>query len=158
MCSSDLGNVHRDFPNRSGGQRLLRDERFLHEGPVRFENLDTVVHAIADIQHVVVRESDTMHRVSELLAGRRIRIIFPEIGIVRFLAIGAPVPLVLAGVRVVDDYAMVAVTVGNVQLIGFRIDVGLGTPFTLSGSLLPLLIRGLPICSRNFPACVNFRI
>ena len=66
-----------------------------------------------------------VHRVAELLRRRRLRIVAAEIDVVRLVAVGAPVPLVLAGVGVEHDHAVVAVAVGDVQLVGLLVDEGL---------------------------------
>ena len=42
------------------------------------------------------------------------------------MAVGAPVPFVLAGLGVVNDDAMIAVTVGDVQFVGLPVDECLG--------------------------------
>src|SRR5438270_6693453 len=68
----------------------------------------------------------TMHGIAELLGRRRFRIVAAGIGVIRFVAIGAPVAFVFAGFGVKDNYAVVAVAVGNVELVGFGIDECLG--------------------------------
>src|SRR5207248_3028206 len=45
-----------------------------------------------------------------------------EIGVVRLLAVSAPVAFVLSGFRVIDDHAVIAVTVGDIQFICSLID------------------------------------
>ena len=81
--------------------------------------------AVADIQQPIVRELGAVDRIAELLRRRRLRIVPPEIDIVGLVAVGAPVPLVLAGVGVEHDDAVVAVAVGDVQLVGLLVDEGL---------------------------------
>ena len=56
--------------------------------------------------------------IAELLRGRSIRIVVAKVGVVGFVAVGAPVPLVLAGIGVEDDHAMVAVAVGDIHFVG----------------------------------------
>src|ERR1035437_2033490 len=63
-----------------------------------------------------------MHWVAELLGDRRTRIVIAQVGVVGFVAVGAPVPLVLAGAGVEYDHATVPVAVGDVQLIGLLVD------------------------------------
>ena len=116
----------RDVPRRSRAERLLVEERLLDERAVRLEHLDAIVDAIADVQQPIDREIGAVHRIAELLRRRRVRIVPSEIHIVGLVAVGAPVPLVLAGVGVEHDDAMVAVAVGDVQLVGLLVDEGLG--------------------------------
>ncbi len=52
-----------------------------------------------------------MDGVTELLRGRAIGVVAAEVLVFRFVAVGAPVPLVLAGVGVEDDDAMITVAV-----------------------------------------------
>ena len=107
-------------------QRVLGVERLLHERAVRLEHLQAVVGAVAHIDQPVVRALDAVHRVAELLRGRRVRIVGTEIGVVRLVAVGAPVALHLAGVGVEHGDALVAIAVGDIGLVGLRIDPDLG--------------------------------
>ena len=131
----------------------------LHERAVALKHLDPVVGAIAHVHQPVVRDVRAVHRAAELPRRRRIRIVRPEIRVVRLVAVGAPVALELAGVRIDDHDAPVAVAVGDVRLVHLRIDDDLrGAPEVLA-------CRG---CRRSFPdgrpaagTCpsrVNFRI
>ena len=61
-------------------------------------------------------------------SGRRVGIVRARVGIVGLVPIGAPVPLVFAGIRVEHDHAMVPVTIGDVQFVGLGIDKRLGGP------------------------------
>ena len=116
----------RDVPGRARGQRVLGEERLLHELAVRLEHLQAVVGAVADIDEPVVRTLDAVHRVAELLRRRRLGIVGAEVGVVRLVAVGAPVALHLAGVGVEHRHALVAVAVRHVGLVGLRIDPDLG--------------------------------
>ena len=107
-------------------ERVLGEERFLHELAVRREDLHAVVGAVADVDEAVVRALDAVHRIAELLRGRRLRVVVAEVGVVRLVAVGAPVALHLAGVGVEHGDALVAVAVGDVGLVGLRIDPDLG--------------------------------
>ena len=66
-----------------------------------------------------------MHRVAELLCRRRGRIVGTEVGVVRPIAIGAPIALHLAGVGVDHRHALVEIAVGDVGLVGLGIDPNL---------------------------------
>ena len=97
---------------------MLLDEGFLDERAIGMEDLNAVVHAIANIQQAVVREHGAMHRIAKLLRGRAIRIVRARVGVVGLVAVSAPMPLVLAGVGIEHDHAVIAVTIGDIQLIG----------------------------------------
>ena len=117
--------------------------RFLHEGSVRLEDLDPVVHAVTDIQQAIDGHIRAMHGVAELLGRRRIRVVFSEVGVVGLVPVGAPVALVLAGIRVIHDHAMVAVTVGDVDLIGLLVDKRLGRQPQVLNVVAALAMGGL---------------
>src|SRR2546427_8235836 len=55
----------------------------------------------------------TLFRSPELLGGRSIRVVWTKIGVIRLVAIGAPVALVFAGIGIIHDDAMVAVPIGD---------------------------------------------
>ncbi len=67
-----------------------------------------------------------MHRVAELLGRRRVRVIFSEVGVVGLMSVGAPMALVLAGIRIEHNHTMIAVAVGDVHLIRLLVDKRLG--------------------------------
>ena len=73
--------------------------------------------AVADVDEAVVRQLGAVHRGAELLRRRRVGIVAAEVGVVRLVAVGAPVALELAGVGVDDGDALVAVAVGDVGLV-----------------------------------------
>ena len=74
-----------------------------------------------------------MHRSAELLLHRRLGIIRRLLTIIRRIAVGAPMPLIGAGRRVVDNDAAVAVAIGDVDLVGRLVDRGLGGLAELGG-------------------------
>src|SRR6185295_8577469 len=86
---------------------LALDEDFVDERTVQLERLNSVVHAVADIDETVVRHGDTVHSVELLRSGT---FIGPRSGrlVVRLVAVGAPMPLVRTGLRVEHDHAAVA--------------------------------------------------
>src|SRR5215475_1193875 len=63
-----------------------------------------------------------MHRGAELLGRRRVRIVATEVGVVRFVAVRAPIAFELAGVSVNHCHAFVEVAVGDVGFIGLRVN------------------------------------
>src|SRR2546427_6278374 len=64
----------------------------------------------------------TLFRSPELLGGRSIRVVWTKIGVIRLVAIGAPVALVFAGIGIIHDDAMVAVPIGNIDFVRVLID------------------------------------
>ena len=124
LCCGVLGE--HDVPDRSRAARVLGVERLLHELAVRLEDLQPVVGAVAHVDEPVVRALDAVHRVAELLRGRRRGIVRAEVGVVRLVAVGAPVALHLAGVGVEHGDALVEIAVRDIGFVGFRIDPDLG--------------------------------
>src|SRR5262245_32938577 len=80
-----------DVPDRAGGLGVLRQEGFVDVRAVRFEHLDAIVDAVADVEQAVVRQIRAVHRVAELLGRRRGRIIGAQRGVIRLRAVRAPV-------------------------------------------------------------------
>src|SRR5262245_46935163 len=107
---------------------VLEHEGLAHEGAVLAEELHAIVLAVADHDQPINGDGDAVHRVGELLRWRPLEIPV-DLLVARPVAIGAPVPLVGAGRGVEHDDALVAVAVGDEQLVGLAIDhhVG-GTP------------------------------
>src|SRR6266853_6481408 len=97
------------------------------------EYLHAVVFAIANIDQAVGRNNHTMNRIAELLIGWFTRHIRFRRSIVRHVAVGAPMPLVLSSVRVEDDYAMVAVAIGNIEFVRRLVDKLFGGRFQVIG-------------------------
>src|SRR5579883_2853719 len=90
------------------------------------EYLDTVVDTVANIQQIVVRQLRTVDGIPKLLRGRIVGIVAPQIGIIGLMPVRAPVALVLAGFGIEHDHAMIPVPVGNISLVGLRVDENLG--------------------------------
>src|SRR5713101_8344726 len=118
----------RDIPGRARSERLLGIEPFLHELAVRLEYLHAVALAVAHVDETVVRALDAMHRVAELLSGRRLRVVVAHGSVVRLVAVRAPVALHLAGIGVDHGHAFVEVAVGDIGFVGLGIDPDLGHP------------------------------
>src|SRR6185312_14833110 len=93
----------RDVPGRTGTACLLGNEPFLYIGPVRFEDLDTIIGAIADIQQTIDGKIGTVHGIAELWSGRRVGVVRSKIGVIRLVSVGAPVPFVCAGISVKNN-------------------------------------------------------
>ena len=75
-----------------------------------------------------MRQLGAVHRRSELLRGRGLRIVGSEVRVIRLVAVCAPESLELAGVRVDDCHALVAVAVCHVDLVRLWIDEYLRGP------------------------------
>src|SRR3984893_9324136 len=146
-----------DLPSRPGPQRLLRDKNFLHEGPIWIEYLDAVVHTIADVYQIVVGQHHAMHRVGELLAGRGIRIVFPQVGVVGPLSVRAPMPLVFPGVGIVHDHTVIAVAIGHVHFIGLGVHKYLRDAFDVLGIVAALAFLGLADLKQKFSRLGEFQ-
>ena len=69
-----------------------------------------------------------MYRIPELLRGRSIGIVRTEIRVLRFVSICAPMPFVLTGIGVKDDHTMIAIPIGDVNLVGLLVDKDFGRP------------------------------
>ena len=141
---------------------FLRDEHLLHERPVHLEDLQPVVRAVGDVDEIVVRDERRMHRVVELrrrVAGNQLRARRELVAVIRLLSVGAPGTLELARVRIEDDDAVVEVAVRDEQLVRLLVDEQARRVRRRSRvSSLPLFFPAWPICIRNLPSRVNFRI
>src|SRR5262249_16200559 len=98
--------------DRAGTARRLLVDVLGDEAAVLAEDLHAVVGAVADIDETIPIDANAMHRISELLRGRLARIIGRRLVVARFLAVGAPVPLVSTGVGI-EHGAAIAVAVGG---------------------------------------------
>src|SRR4029077_14263751 len=90
------------------------------EGSVLLEDLHAVVGAVADVDQSVVRDAHAVHRVGEL---RRNRVVHGQLLVARPVAVRAPVALVRPGRRIEHDHALVAVAVGDVELVRYGVDL-----------------------------------
>jgi hypothetical protein len=104
-----------------------------HEGAVLAEDLITVVGAVADIDQAVARDAHTVHRIAELLRHGVRWIIGRRLLVARLFAIGAPVALVGAGLRIEHDHPPVGVAVRHIDLLGGHIDRNIGGPAEMIG-------------------------
>jgi len=78
-----------------------------------------------------------VNRIAELLRDRRLWIVRAGIGVIGLVAIGPPVTLVLAGFGVEDDDAVIAISIGDIEFIRFRIDEGFGREPEIGGVVAP---------------------
>src|SRR5262245_24774858 len=117
----------RDVPHRSVAESRFRDESLFHEFAVFLKHLDPVILAVADIDQTILRDCGAVH-CAKLFCRGGIRIISPETGVIGFLAVSAPVSLVRAGVGVEDDDAVIAGSIGYVDLVSRRINSDAGRP------------------------------
>src|SRR5437879_4039996 len=84
-----------------------------------------------------------MHGVAELLRGRVAGVVAAERRIVGLVTVRAPVPFVLAGFGIEDDHPMIAVAIGDVQLVGLWIDEHLGGALEVLGVVAALALAWL---------------
>ena len=98
-----------------------------------------------------------MHRVSELLRGWGARIVVSEIDVLGLVAVRAPVPLVLAGVCVIHDDAMIAVSVRDVDFVGRSVDEGFGGKPEIVDVVAALALTRLPDLHQELPAPREFQ-
>src|SRR3954463_9148218 len=108
-----------ELPWDDSAKRVLRNNAFLHELAVFLEDLDAVAGAVADVDHVVLRDVDTGH-VAELASGRGVRIVGARVG-TGLLAVRAPGALELPALAVEHRDPAVA-GVGDEHFIRCRID------------------------------------
>src|SRR5215831_13545491 len=97
-----------------------------------------------------------MHRVPELLCRRRVGIVGSERRVVWHFAVGAPVPLVFAGIRVKHNNTMVAVPVGDIDFICFFIDENLRWQPEVLNIVTSLACSGLPDLHQEFSVLSEF--
>ena len=133
----------RDVPDGSITEGLRIEDLLFYESSIGFEDLDTVVGAVADIQQAIIRQFSAMHGIAELLRGRIVGIVAPQRRVIGLVAVGAPVPFVLAGVGVEYDYAMIPLAIGNNELIGFGIDKEFGRAFEVFDVVAALALTRL---------------
>src|SRR5262249_35866758 len=117
----------RDLPHRPVAEGRLRDERFFHKLAVLLKHLDSIVQAIAAIDQTILRNRVAAYR-AKLFWRRRMRIVRAEARVIGLLAVSAPVALVGAGVAIEDDDAVIAESIGDVDLVGRRINSDAGRP------------------------------
>src|SRR5258708_14574852 len=91
-----------------------------------------------------------MHRIAELLSRRIVGIVAAQRRVFGLMAIGAPVALVLAGVGIEHDHAVIAVAVRDDQLIGFLVDEQLGRTLDMLGVFAALTLAGLADLHQEF--------
>ena len=112
---------------------------------------EAVVHPVADVDEPLARELHAVDGVAE--DGRRVPLLVVgrELAVVRGPAVGAPVPLVLAGVGVEDDDAAVAVAVGHVDLVGLGVDADVGRAAQARGVVAAAQRAGAPDLQQERP-------
>ena len=131
----------------------LSIEAFLDERAVRLEHLDAIVDAVADVQQPIVRQIGAVHRVPELLRGRRLRIVSAAGRRRRACCRRRPSAACTCRcrrrTRSRGDCRSRRRRTVRWSLWSTKIFAG---SRRFSRSLLPLLERGFPICIRNFPS------
>src|SRR5207237_10147517 len=107
-----------------------RPEHRLHKLSAAVDRRYAPVLPVGHVPHPVVGHADRMRDIEmrrPLGIGKSLRRNDRTVVLAAWrLAKGAPHPLERAGVRVEDDDAVIAVTVGYEQFVGWRMDPGVG--------------------------------
>src|SRR5215472_12809671 len=91
-----------------------------------------------------MRQHGAVHRVAKLLRQRLARLIGPGILIFGAMAVCAPMALIAAGIGIENDHAMVGISIGDIEFIGFGIDKCLGWPAEIFRVIASLALTGSP--------------
>ena len=111
-----------DVPGRTLRQRLTRILMLGHVGSIFLEDLNPVATSVAHVDEPIVGDGDIMNGTPVMLARRRIGVVGGERAVVGALPIGPPVPLVLSRLGIEDDDTPIAITIGDVDLVGVAVD------------------------------------
>src|ERR1700722_11446459 len=98
-----------------------------------------------------MRQLRAVNRIAELLWWRIVWVVTPKIGVIRLMAVGSPVPFIFPGVCVEDNHTMIAVAIGDVELVGLRIDKRLGGQPQVFRIVAPFAARRLADLHQEFP-------
>ena len=120
-----LGRVvrKREIVSRSIAQGFGPQNEFLHELAFLGEDLNSVVHSIANIHKAVLRDVDRMERIPEQLAWLISGRVRHKIGIARRFAVGAPHAFEGARFGVKHDDAPVEIPVGKINFVRLFVHV-----------------------------------
>ena len=135
-----------------------RDEDLPLKTAVLAKDLESAVAPIAHIDEAVAIDSEAVHGIAKLPWSRSGGIgLRGRGGIIRLLAICAPVPFVGARLGVEHNHPVVLVhfTVRDIDLVAAQIHAHLRRLAHVCRDVLPPLFPGRPICDRNFPAREN---
>src|SRR5207247_1065852 len=103
---------------------IPRDEYFLDERTIQLEHLKAIIRTIADIDQIVVGYHHGVNGIVETFRRgslNELRARGEFVAVVGLLAVGAPMPLVFAGVRIKNDDAVIKVPVSHEQLVCLRV-------------------------------------
>ena len=114
------------FGQGDARRRAAAEGRGTHEGlgderALPVEDLHAVVGAVGHVDPPVAGDCDVVHGAAVMADGFGVGVVGGQGAVVGALAVGPPVPAVLAGVGVEHDDAAVAVAVGHVDLVGLRV-------------------------------------
>ena len=149
-----------EVPHRAVLQRLRLDAVLLHElaAPSRTPGCGRS-RGRRRTRRPSFATAHAVHRVAELLRSRLRRVVGRQLVVVRRLAVGAPVALVGAGAsRRTRRRAGWHSRRRRRARRAASIDHVRGPAEPRSVLFEPPVAPGLPICRRNLPSCVNFRI
>ncbi len=114
----------------SGLQSFRMHEEFLQEFALLGKYLNSIIAAIANINQPLDRDVRTMDRGPELLIDGSIPFSFVRsgIGIVRDIPVCTPHTLESQRIRVINDHALIHVSIRDIQLVGGFIDLEASRP------------------------------
>src|SRR5579862_3887231 len=98
-----------------------------------------------------------MHGTPELLVDGCVWIVVTHIRVIWFVSIGAPMPLVLSGIGIEHDDAFVAISVRDIQFIGFRIDEHFRRTLQVFDVVAAFALERMPDLHQEFSALRKFQ-
>ena len=125
-----LRRIARDLQTEPAprGARLRANEALHQVLAVLAEHLDAIAAPVRHVEQAILGPHQPVHGGVLLRWRCRVHRIGVPLGIVRPLAVGAPMTLVGARRGIEYDHALVDVAVGNEQLIGLGLDVEIRRP------------------------------
>src|SRR5208282_4595672 len=104
-------------PRRAYAERLGTHGKLLHKLALLAEDLNAVVRPVANVDETVLRDVDAVDGTSKLLIGWGRGRVGTGVGIGGLVSVGAPHALEGAGFGIEHDDALIAVAVGDVDLV-----------------------------------------
>ena len=146
----------RNVPSRAGTKCPFVYKPFLNERSIGLEHLDAIISAVAYIEQAIDGKFGAVNRVAELLRGRRVGIVRTQIRVIRFVAVCAPMPFVFPGVRVIHNHAVVAVAVGDINLIGLLVYENFRRSSKILNVVAAFALTGLADLHEKLPGLCEF--
>src|SRR5882762_4227725 len=98
-----------------------------------------------------------MNRTAKLLCGRRCWIVWSQVSIGWFVAVGPPMSLILAGLRVKDSYSVIPVAIRNIEFVCLRINKCLGGQAEVISILTTLTLPRLSNLHQKFAGSIELQ-